>query len=93
LEAILTRLPSHHGSKRRNEWRDLARSGAFETLAQSLIEHHYDPAYERSDHGGGRRNLGIVEMDDLAPAGRQRTAERILQLLARDLEPPGSRTT
>jgi tRNA 2-selenouridine synthase len=93
LEAILTRLPSHHGSKRRNEWRDLARSGAFKALAQSLIEHHYDPAYERSDHGGGRRNLGIVEMDDLAPAGRQRTAERILQLLARDPEPPGSRTT
>ena len=43
LESALAKLPSHHGAKQRAEWLEMARAGAFERLAESLVEHHYDP--------------------------------------------------
>ena len=82
LEATLARLPGRHGAKRLAEWRALARDGAFEALADTLIETHYDPAYERSRRADSRPSLGVIEMKHLDPRqpGR-RPRSQILGLL------------
>jgi tRNA 2-selenouridine synthase len=84
LEETLVRLPGRHGRKRLAEWLDLARAGAFETLAEALMRDHYDPAYQRSRRQDARRSLGVVEIGDLGEAGQAAAAARILALIAGD---------
>jgi tRNA 2-selenouridine synthase len=84
LESTLARLPGRHGRKRLAEWLDLARSGAFETLAEALIRDHYDPAYQRSRRDDQRRRLGVVEIDDLEEASQEAAAVKIAQLMSSD---------
>ena len=87
LERTLGRLPGRHGRKRLAEWLDLARSGQFESLAQSLMQNHYDPAYQRSRREDTRRRLGVVEALDLDPASQDLAAARIADLIAGDRAP------
>jgi tRNA 2-selenouridine synthase len=88
LEAALARLPPHHGRERRDEWRALARDGAFEALAASLIEQHYDPAYERSRRRETRPGLKTIALDDLDAARLDRAAAHIASLLNDRTDPP-----
>jgi tRNA 2-selenouridine synthase len=87
LEATLLRLPGRHGRKRLAEWLDLARSRQFETLAQALMQDHYDPAYQRSRREDHRRRLGVVEVADLEPASQALAAASIAELVADDRAP------
>jgi tRNA 2-selenouridine synthase len=82
LEQTLLRLPGRHGRKRLAEWLGLARSGQFETLAQALMQDHYDPAYQRSRREDRRRRLGVVEVADLEPASQDAAAAKIAELIA-----------
>ena len=88
LEETLGRLPGRHGRKRLADWLDLARAGEFEALAQSLMQEHYDPAYQRSRRQDQRRRLGVVELDDLDPASQDLAAARIADLVADDRTAP-----
>jgi tRNA 2-selenouridine synthase len=88
LERTLARLPGRHGRKRLAEWLDLARSGQFDVLAQALMQDHYDPAYQRSRREDHRRQLGVVEVDDLDPASQVAAAARIAELVTGDHTPP-----
>src|SRR5665213_3071874 len=54
LDAALAKLPGRHGRKRLAEWRAMVVDGAFETLAEALMEAHYDPAYERGRRADDR---------------------------------------
>lgn len=81
LLATLAKLPPHHGAKRLAEWRELAAAAAFEALADSLIEHHYDPAYQRSARSDSRQTLAVLDIDDLEPPARQDVAMQIVALL------------
>ena len=81
LEQALGRLPGSHGRKRLADWLDLARSGRFEALAQSLMQEHYDPAYQRSRRQDQRRRLGVVEVEDLDPASQDLAAAKIADLI------------
>jgi tRNA 2-selenouridine synthase len=81
LEDILARLPPHHGRERKDAWRELAGRDAWLDLAQSLIENHYDPGYERSGRREGRICLGEIPLDDLSGEARERAAVRCLGLL------------
>jgi hypothetical protein len=47
-------LPIHHGGEQRAERRAPADAGAHKTLAASLIERHYDAAYDRSRRAAAR---------------------------------------
>ena len=82
LEETLARLPVHLGRERLDEWRDLARSGAYVALAASLIEHHYDPAYERSRRKETRPCLQVVALQALDPASLDQAAARIARTLS-----------
>jgi tRNA 2-selenouridine synthase len=82
LDAALTRLPRHHGKERLGDWRSLAAAGSFEELAAALIEHHYDPAYERSRRPDTRACLETIALDDLDDTSLDRAARRIDARLA-----------
>ncbi len=81
LEQALANLPGRHGRKRIAQWRDMVQSGAFETLADALMEAHYDPAYERGRRAEARSSLGLVVMDDLAPASLRAAAIRVATIV------------
>jgi tRNA 2-selenouridine synthase len=81
LHATLDRLPGALGRKRLDAWRALADAGEIETLAASLMETHYDPAYTRSSRKDGRASLGVVEMAGLGEADQARAAEAVAELV------------
>jgi tRNA 2-selenouridine synthase len=82
LTEALTRLPTHPGRKRLEAWSELAAAGAWEALAQALIELHYDPAYDRSSRQDERRLLGSFQMDGLDAPHQESVADRIARLVA-----------
>jgi tRNA 2-selenouridine synthase len=68
LAAALGALPGRHGAKRTSEWSEMASVGRFVDLAESLVEWHYDPAYERSSRRDARPRLRTITMEGLEPA-------------------------
>jgi tRNA 2-selenouridine synthase len=81
LHATLDRLPRTLGRKRLDAWRALADAGEIETLAASLIETHYDPAYTRSSRKDERVSLGVVEMAGLGEAEQARAARAVADMV------------
>ena len=81
LTGALAKLPRHHGAEQRGVWRAMAQAKDFTALAETLIEHHYDPAYERSRRRDARPSLGIVTALSLDPVGLEHAARRLLALL------------
>jgi tRNA 2-selenouridine synthase len=77
LDETLGKLPVHHGKERVADWRSMAAAGAFAELAAGLIEHHYDPAYERSRRKESRPCVEVVSLDDLDPASLDAAAARV----------------
>ncbi|OXE36447.1 MAG: tRNA 2-selenouridine(34) synthase MnmH [Phenylobacterium zucineum] len=69
LEAAFSHLPVYPGQKRLTDWRALADAGDFEDLAQALMEHHYDPAYDRSSRKDERSLRGVVELAAMTEVG------------------------
>jgi tRNA 2-selenouridine synthase len=82
LEEAITRLPRHHSHQQKQDWRDLARSGQVEPLAQGLIAAHYDPAYARSAGATAHASLGTIALDSLGADQQQAAAEHIAALVA-----------
>ena len=83
LDAVLARLPRHLSKADVEGWRALAAEGAFEALAEALMEAHYDPAYRRSSRKDGRTMLGVLELADLGPAGLEAAAAGVVEVLER----------
>ncbi|HEX7759395.1 MAG TPA: tRNA 2-selenouridine(34) synthase MnmH [Caulobacteraceae bacterium] len=81
LEEAFARLPTHPGRERLEGWRKLADAGQFETLAEALIELHYDPAYARSAKKDGRPKLRTIELETLAEDGQEAAADEIAALV------------
>jgi tRNA 2-selenouridine synthase len=82
VQAALAALPGRHGRKRLAEWAALATAGDFATLAGALMEHHYDPAYDRWRKRQPRSSLGSVTMHGLRPEDREAAARRVAALMA-----------
>lgn len=64
LEAVLDKLVRYHGHERVENWRSLARSGAFETLAEALIEAHYDPRYARISQRFAHQTITLATLSE-----------------------------
>ncbi len=80
--AALTGLTARHGRKQVGQWREQFAGGELHALAHSLVELHYDPAYER-----GRRerpSLGVVTMTDLSADQQERAARAIARLIEQE---------
>lgn len=88
LTNALAKLPRHHSAEQRAAWGAMAQDKDFTALAESLIEHHYDPAYERSRRRDARPSLGIVTGPTLDARGLEHAARRLLMLLETSPEAP-----
>ena len=80
LEEAFGRLPVYPGQKRLENWRGLAEAGQFEELAEALMEHHYDPAYDRSSRKDQRVRLGVVALEGLDAANQDVAVAEIRRL-------------
>jgi tRNA 2-selenouridine synthase len=80
LEAAFARLPVYPGQKRLENWRGLADLGAFEDLAEALMEHHYDPAYDRSSRKADRPASAMVALANLEAASQETAVDEVLRL-------------
>jgi tRNA 2-selenouridine synthase len=87
LEDAFGRLPTHPGRERLLGWRLLADAGEFETLAEALIELHYDPAYARSSKKDGRPTLQVIDMETLSQDRQSRAADEIAALVQQAGDP------
>jgi tRNA 2-selenouridine synthase len=93
LDETLGKLPIHFGKERVAEWRALAAAGAYMELAATLMEHHYDPAYERSRRKETRPCVEVVSLDDLEPASLDAAAALIARIVERVGAEHGSLST
>jgi tRNA 2-selenouridine synthase len=68
LAAAIDRLRPMHPRERIELWQALAAAGGFETLAEGLMEHHYDPRYakSRARHPAPAVTLAADALDDAA---------------------------
>jgi len=77
LETAFRRLPVYPAQRRLEDWRRLAGEGDFETLAEALIELHYDPAYSRSRRKIGREPMARIRLACLDEASQTQAADEI----------------
>lgn len=83
LETAFRRLPVYPAQRRLEDWRKLAAQGDFETLAEALIELHYDPAYSRFRRKLGRAPLAQIALARLDEASLAEAADRIARIADR----------
>ena len=81
LEAAFRSLPIYPAQHRLDQWRRLAAEGAYEILAEALIELHYDPAYRRARRKAGRTPLASITLDRLDDAAQIEVAQAVMKLL------------
>ena len=81
LETAFRRLPVYPAQRRLEDWRRLAGEGDFETLAEALIELHYDPAYNRSRRKVGREPMAEIALACLNEASQAQAADQIARLV------------
>lgn len=82
VQAALSRLPPHHSREQIEAWRAQAHAGEYAALAAGLIEAHYDPAYARGSASSSQSLLGVVDLQNLAPAALDRAADHAVALIA-----------
>lgn len=66
LERLLAELVVPHGHETVELWQNMARTGAYEGLAQALMAQHYDPRYAKSRSRYAPEYKEIIEMNALA---------------------------
>lgn len=81
LDEKLLVLARFHGHDQVNDWRQMARGGAYEALARGLVQQHYDPSYNRSSQRLGAP-LGHLDLSSLDTAALAGAAARIAQIVA-----------
>lgn len=85
LARVIDQLRPAHPSDRIAEWQAMAGAGAFARLAEGLMQHHYDPRYDkhRARAGGSSAPIGgsaapiSFAADNLDAAGLADLAARI----------------
>ncbi len=71
-------LRRFHSKKRIEEWGGMADAGRHRDLAAALIEHHYDPLYQRSRKRRTDKPLAEFTLARLDPEGISDAAKRIV---------------
>ena len=85
-EALMARMEPLRSFQSRelvDHWMELAKVGAFSTLAAELMEQHYDSRYEKSANRYPHTLLGRIHLGDaIDTAALDRAAEQCLSLSA-----------
>ncbi|WP_270729073.1 tRNA 2-selenouridine(34) synthase MnmH [Shimia sp. Alg240-R146] len=77
LTDILGQLTRYHGHEQVETWNALALAGDYETLAQQLIETHYDPRYSRISRAHAP-DAQPLDLPDLSEDTLAATAAKII---------------
>ena len=77
LDRALRLLPVYPGRKKLAAWGELADAGDFTTLADAVVEQHYDPAYERSRRTDQSPRLAAITLDRLDDPGLDLAAKSV----------------
>ncbi|KPA21928.1 tRNA 2-selenouridine synthase [Shimia sp. SK013] len=77
LTDILGQLTRYHGHEQVEAWNALALAGDYKTLAQQLIETHYDPRYTRISRAHAP-NAQPLDLPDLSEDTLAATAAKII---------------
>jgi tRNA 2-selenouridine synthase len=85
LVGVIEKLRTLYSVERISGWKDMARTGAFEPLAASLMETHYDPRYRKADV----RQVHSISLPDLGSADIAKAASEISNLLKRRSQKKG----
>jgi tRNA 2-selenouridine synthase len=72
---VIDQLRPAHAEKTIADWQAMAGTGAFATLAQGLMEHHYDPRYDK--------HRARIAMPMIEVAGGTLTPETLPEAAAR----------
>ncbi|SFH21245.1 tRNA 2-selenouridine synthase [Palleronia marisminoris] len=72
LDDILGKLVRLQGHERVDLWRQLAREGRIEALANDLMEHHYDPRYAKQAGRHETLDVGVLRAERLDAAEIER---------------------
>lgn len=79
----INRLSSFHSKKQIEEWRIMADTEQYATLAESLMRLHYDPLYDRSRKRREEKPLAEIELGRLDEAGIEEAAAEIHAIVSR----------
>jgi len=88
LDEIFARLPVQPSPARLETWRGWIRTGDFVTLAEALIELHYDPAYARARRKAPSLSAARLRAEDLERERQEGLADEIARHVA-ELRPGG----
>lgn len=82
LSGVIDRLRPAHAAEQIAEWQALALTGDFTPLAESLMQRHYDPRYEKHR---ARMEVGLTDLpvDSLTPTSLGALADRVAAEVAR----------
>lgn len=83
VKATLKRLAPLIGNAAVGDWGDMAQRGAHTEFTRALMEHHYDPRYEKSRGRGGNASLGEIKMDDFSEASLAQATRGIQALFSK----------
>jgi tRNA 2-selenouridine synthase len=83
LYEAIDRLPPLYGRQRLADWKQMVADRAFDSLAEALMEVHYDPAYGRSSRQDSRPCLGTITPPNLEDEGQEAAADQIAALMLR----------
>lgn len=81
MAALLERLVPLQGHAQIDAWKELAQSGAYETLARELMALHYDPRYAKSRARHAPDVVATIDMPDLGDIALDAGARRCAALL------------
>lgn len=88
LREKLTPLKVHRGGALVDQWMSLIAAGDKAALTRSLMQDHYDPAYEKSRRSIGAVTVAQVEAPSLQPDGLDAATSAIQAAL--EAMPPGA---
>lgn len=69
-------LVQFHGHEQVQAWQAMVQAGSFQSLAESLIQQHYDPSYRRASRRMGAP-LAVIALPNLRPDCLTQAAVRI----------------
>ncbi|MHA6289188.1 tRNA 2-selenouridine(34) synthase MnmH [Maricaulis sp. CAU 1757] len=80
LDAAIEGLRGFHSREVIASWQALAEAGDHQALARALVEHHYDPAYNRArKRQSAPAEHTKIQVENLLPEDIDRLAEQISQ--------------
>ena len=80
LSEVIDRLRPSHAAEQIDIWQTMAQASAFTPLAESLMQLHYDPRYEKH-RARMEPGLSDLTVNSLTPADLNGLADRIANLL------------